>query len=91
MYKIDSDGYLIYEDEKEWISLGEVPQHHVEPLSKIFNSHNELVKVCGDCSEIMDAVAGQITTGEFIPMDELLAVAKQLTEYAMKARVAVGM
>lgn len=45
-YRIDADGYLICEPGGKWDSLAEIPQHHVEPLSKILNSHADLLDAC---------------------------------------------
>jgi len=47
-YWIDADGYLVYgiREKDEWESVAEIPQHHVEPLSKIIATVPDLLAAC---------------------------------------------
>jgi hypothetical protein len=54
------------------------------------NSHAALVEALEDCQAVMDAAGSQIVTGGYISPEELEAIAKQLHEYAMKARAALA-
>jgi len=50
----------------------------------------ELLQAADDCQAVMDAAANQLSTGEYVSPTELEAVARQLSEYAMKARAALA-
>jgi hypothetical protein len=58
-------------------------------LSLMKSKLNTIAKTLNDCSEVMDAAASQFSTGEYIDPAEVLATAKQLAKYAMRARVAL--
>ena len=61
-----------------------------EANARLIAASPELLETLDNCQQVMDAAAGQISSGEYIDPAELQAVADQLAEYAMHARAAIA-
>lgn len=58
----------------------------VEMSAAVLRGVPGMLDALDDAQEVMDAAAGQLTTGEHIDPAELVATAAQLAKYAAKAR-----